>query len=37
MTRGLSLKGRKDFWDVFVEKCPRKRINPSAIKTDRSE
>jgi hypothetical protein len=30
--RGLSLKGRKDFWDVFVEKCPRKRINPSADK-----
>jgi hypothetical protein len=27
--RGLSLKGRKDFWDVFVfvEKCPRKRFN----------
>jgi hypothetical protein len=26
--RGLSLKGRKDFRDVFVEKWIRERINP---------
>jgi len=24
----LSLKGRKDFRDIFVEKCPRKKFNP---------
>jgi len=32
MTQGLSPKGKKDFGHVLVEKCPRKRINPSAEK-----
>jgi len=28
LIRGWSPKGKKDFRDVFGEKCPRKRFNP---------
>jgi hypothetical protein len=32
LTQGLLPKGKKDLGHVLVEKCPRKRINPSAEK-----